>query len=238
MSIGDLVRNKKIKFHSYGRVLDTDIDDYGKYNWDLIRHLVDQSGRRVAIRGLELETYLRDMGNIIEITNFVTQLWQAGTERYHEGIASNVEVDINAFDKYYPKPTEEQITKRLEQGLSDSITWVLEIPEFERRWNFSLMLAVGGMIGFPGYESPSTEEAFREEMRVFAESHMVGLPHQVNRYIGYALHRHAKVLSISNAIRDKPEILFTDPYQLQRLQVASMQTRNIAENVAHFGVRG
>jgi hypothetical protein len=101
-SLEDLIRNKDIEFYSYGRLLDTEVEDFGEYNWDLIHNMTKTAGNRIVITGPGVYQYLKDPKNLYNFTDFVNQVWHSGTtKRYKDGINIHVDVDIEALAYHY-----------------------------------------------------------------------------------------------------------------------------------------
>lgn len=135
-SLEELIRNNEIEFYSYGRKLDTKVDDFGEYNWDLIHHITEKAGNRIIITGPGVYQHLKDPENLYSFTDFLNQVWYSGTTKhYSEGISLHVDVDIDALSFHYIQPVSEPIVNGLGQQVCDSKDWVPEMSCFEKMWN-------------------------------------------------------------------------------------------------------
>lgn len=243
-SLEDLIRNQDIEFYSYGKQLKTDLSNFGKYNWDLVKHILSQSGDKMAIKGKGLESYLTKVENLYCFANFLTQFWceRECTGMYHQNWSVHVDVDINQFSEHYQQPTEEKILNGLGQVVCDAASWVPEISYFEKSWNFALCSAVGGVVGYPGYEHPRDDLSFRREMARHAENFMIGSREQIKRYKKYALEYVNTIINLVDELKADPESIFNDSlndsrYQLMGLQQVAECAERIAENVVIFSDR-
>lgn len=234
-SLEKLIRNKEIEFYSYERKLDTNLKNFGRYNWNLVKRILRDSGNKIRIQGCALENYLTKGENLYTLASFLTQLWSAGFKRYSD-MAFHVCVDIEKLDTHYQRPKEEKLVNLLGETVCDAASWVPEMPYFEKLWNFALDSAVGGMVGYPGYEHPRSDEGFRILVADLAEHYMIGTPQQILRYKKYALESLGNVTRIADEFKNNPESIFEDPYKLHGLEIASSSARIIAGNVAHFSV--
>ncbi len=234
-SLEELIRNKDVVFHSYGRDIDTDLKDFGEYNWDLVKHIADQSGNCIVMSGNRLYEHLKDVSNLYNLASFLVQLsWGDGTGKFREGISVHVDVDIDRFSEHYKKPASEKLINGLGQNICDTARWVPEIPYFEKIWNFALCQAVGGMVGYPGYEHPRDDASFRYEMASHAEHFMIGTKKQLGRYKKYALKHLQNIFRITDEMWYSNNKMFKDPYSLRSLEIEAMQARKIAENIQNF----
>lgn len=231
-TLEDLIHNKKIEFVSYQRKLKTDITDFGEYNWNLVNYLTKQSGKYVTIAGEGLEEYLKDVKNLYYFVDFVIQLWSDAHKTYPD-FGVRVDVDIHKFDTY-KQPKEEKLVNGLGQVVCDAAKWVPEIPYFEKVWNFALCNAIGGLVGYPGYEHPKNDISFRNEMAEHAENFMIGTSKQIERYKKYALDSFNAVIAITEKLKKNPDSIFEDYYQLHGLATVAHSAQNIAEMVTHF----
>lgn len=232
-TLEELIRNKKIEFFSFKRKLDTNINDFGEYNWNLVKHLTKNSGKYMTIKGDCLEEYLKDANNLYYLAEFVVQL-QYDIYQTYPDFGIHVNVDIDRFNKYYQQPKKEKLVNGLGKFVCDAANWVPEIPYFEKTWNFALCNAIGGMVGYPGYEHPKNDPSFRAEMAYHAEHFMIGTPKQIERYKKYALDSLNAAITITEALKQKPESIFEDYYRLHGLACVANSAQNIAEMVVHF----
>jgi hypothetical protein len=122
----------------------------------------------------------------------------------------------------------------LGQQVCDSKDWVPELSYFEKMWNFALCNAIGGMVGYPGYEHPRTDKGFRYHIAQHAQNFMIGTKPQLQRYRKYARQYLDKVFRITKRLRKNPEQIFKDPWTLMSIQQAAHEARQIAENVQAF----
>ena len=234
-SLEDLIRNKDIEFFSFGRKLDADIENFGSFNWDLVKHVVNQSGNNLVIKGKPLQDYLTNKNNLFGFANYLVQFYFEGAGRAGKtSFAIHVDTDIETLNQHYPQPAEEKLVNGLGQVVVDAASWVPEMPYFEKLWNFALDLAVGGAVGYPGYEHPRNDASFRCRIGELAENYMVGTRQQIQRYKKYALESLGKVTKIAGELKDDPESIFDDYYKLRGLEMVSCHTRIIAENIAYF----
>src|SRR3989338_4193251 len=140
-SLEELISQKKITFHSYGRELKTQMKDFGEYNWDLINHLMKDSGNKITIAGEGLERYLGHPSQMYKLADFVIQLWYKGTERYPQDMTIHVAVDLDVLNARYlkqRKPETEKIVNGFNQVVGDTSSWLPEMPYIEKVWNFAL----------------------------------------------------------------------------------------------------
>lgn len=231
-TLEDFIRNKKIEFISYKRELDTNLNDFGEYNWNLVKHLTKHSGKYMTIKGDCLEEYLKDAKNLYYLAGFVVQL-QYDVYKIYPDFGVHIDVDIYKFDNY-KQPKEEKLVNGLGQVVCDVANWVPEIPYFEKTWNFALCDAIGGMVGYPGYEHPKSDPSFRSKMADHAENFMIGTPTQIERYKKYALDSLNAAITITEYLKKKPESIFEDDYRLYGLKNVADSARRIAEMVIHF----
>ncbi|MBI5398530.1 hypothetical protein HZB03_03630 [Candidatus Woesearchaeota archaeon] len=178
--LSDIVKNEGITFHSKGRQLDARLQDYGEYDWNLVRYLISQADSYMLVRGDRLEEFLRTPRNLNLMTNFLVQLLSAGHD-----MSFHVDTDIERIATSYPKQPEDAIVNLLGQRIA-TMSWLSDKTEFERMWNFSLCEAIGGWIGYPGYEWPLNAEAFEEESANHATMFMIGTQQQLQRYKTWA----------------------------------------------------
>ncbi len=231
----ELVKNGEVNFHSYGRKLEITVEDFGKYNWGLAKNLLQKSGNRIVVSGRGLENYLIEPENLYFIAEFLTQLRSEGANKFpRSSFAVQVNVDISKFDNIYQKPKEEKIVNGLGQVVGDASNWVPEMPYFEKLWNFAVDSAVGGMVGYPGYEHPRDEESFRYRISELVESYMIGTPKQILRYRKYALDSLNNFFILEDKIKKNPNHVFKNPDCLRSLEENLRHARVIAENVMHF----
>lgn len=235
----DLIRKKQITFYSYGKKIKTDLKDFGQYNWDLVTHIVEQSGDKILIAGGGLEKYLHHLPHMSVLVDFAMQLWSKRTEKYPRDKAIGVAVDIDALNPIYlaqRNPEEEKIFNGLGQMVSETSSWLPEMPYVEKVWNFALCNAMGGLVGSPGYEYPREEASFLIEAVHLAQHFVIGTPKQVRRYEKYALDHLQAALSQAKRLEENPGLIFENPYDLLQLERVVGNARRIAENVVHFGM--
>ncbi|MEK6940080.1 MAG: hypothetical protein AABX31_05105 [Nanoarchaeota archaeon] len=233
LSLKDLIRNKEINFYSYDRELDSTLSQYGKYNEKIISHLLKTAGNKIVMKGNGLEKHLTETENLYPLAQFVVYMQYSGSRRYPD-LAIHVYADIEKLNQHYPKPKEEELVNGLGQVVGDASSWVPEMPYFEKLWNFALDSAIGGMVGYPGYEHPRDDLSFRTQVAYFAENHMVGTKKQLQRYKQYALDALRNATSIAQEFKNDPNLLFKEPYKLHEVVSNSRSARIIAENIAHF----
>jgi len=234
-SLEDLIRQDRIQFYSCGRKLDTQIDDFGNYNWDLVKHLTKHSGKYMTIKGDGLQEYLQDPGSLYHLAGFLVQMW-GDDKNYHYdgGMSFHVEANIHSFYQHYIQPEEELIINGLGQKVGDAKDWAPLIPYFEKMWNFALCDAIGGMVGYPGYEHPRCDESFRHEIRHHAQSFMIGTKEQLDRYREFARHySEAAIRDMLVHVKDR-EKMFKDTWSLHTIARNIDDARHIAENIEHF----
>ncbi len=232
----ELVSNKEIEFYSRGRKLHSTVINFGTYNWELVKHIIGQAGNSIVMKGSGLEEHLYDAQNLYELANFAVQLYFTGSKKYRSGWGIHVDVDIDNFDAHYKQPSEEKITNGLGQVVCDAATWANDIPYFEKSWNFALCEAIGGAVGYPGYEWPKDDKAFRRERAIHAEHFMIGTRDQIQRYRKYALKHLNNAIAISDEFKKDPDSIFQDPYRVMSLEITLKQARRIAENVLNFSI--
>ncbi len=232
-SLEELICDKKIEFYSYGRKLETDLEDFGEYNSDLVNHIVLHSGNKMTITGKGLQNYLKEKQNLCILADFLVQVWCRGTYKAHD-MAIHVHVDIKKFARYYQRPSEEKLVNGLGQVVGDATGWVPEMPYFEKLWNLALDQAIGGMVGYPGHEHPKTDEAFRYVIDQQAEWFMIGTPEQIKRYKKYALDILNNVADSAEELKKNPESIFDEYHKLRSLEMSARHARVIAENVIQF----
>jgi hypothetical protein len=234
-SLEDLIRSKDIEFYSYGRHLDTDVDDFGQYNWDLIHHMTEKAGNRIVVTGPGIYKYIRETRNLYNFVNFITQIWHSGTTgRYKDGISIHVDVDIDALSPHYVQPQSDSIINGLGRKVCDAADWVPEISYFEKTWNFALCNAIGGMVGYPGYEHPTCDKSFRYHIALHAQDYMIGTKQQLHRYKKYARQYLDTVFKLAKRLGKDPDSIFEDAWPLHSLSHAAKEARRVAENVSHF----
>ena len=232
-----LIRRKEIQFHSYGRKLSTRLKDYGEYNWNLVRNIMDNSGNAITIKGNSLENYLKEPRNLYHLTNFMIQLWSVGEKNFGPSLGMNlhVDVDINNFSNSYKQQNKEKMVNGFHQQVGDAATWVREMPYFEKVWNFALCNAIGGLIGSPGYEFPLNDKQFRYHVSLHAENFMIGTREQIKRYDKYALEHLSNITTISDKLKADPSIIFNDKKRyLQGIENNTRSARRISDNIVHF----
>ena len=236
----DRIRDGGIEFYSFGRKLSVDIDDFGEYNQDLIKHLAVKAGCYITVCGDGLEGYLGEPKNLFRMARFVVHLWYILNRRYSSSAAIHVDADIEAFDARYTQPKENNLINGLGHVVGNAAGWVPEIPYFEKCWNFALCDAVGGMVGYPGYEHPRNDESFRLEMATHAEEFMIGTPKQIARYKPFVVNHINTAITIVDGLKSDLEGMFDDDdqqYQLRRLSDAARSAEKIAANILHFSER-
>ena len=236
-SLEDLIRSKEIEFFSYGRKLDTDLKDFGTYNLNLVKHVLPKAGNKISLKGVALEQYLSKPENLYSFAEFLIQFWYHGVSvQKKQHLAVHVDVDMDKLSSHYQKPTEEKLVNFSGQVVGDAASWVPEMPYFEKLWNFALDQAVGGMVGYPGYEHPRNDLSFRIRAAELAENYMIGTKQQIQRYRKYALESLNHVTGIADGLKNDPESIFDNYDQLQGLEMVSRHARIIAENIAHFSL--
>ncbi|MBW2965006.1 hypothetical protein KY363_06120 [Candidatus Woesearchaeota archaeon] len=234
-SLEDLIKSGDIEFYSYGRKLDTEFEDWGEYNWDLIHHITEKAGNRIVITGPGVYKHLSDPDNLYGFADFINQVWYSGTtKRYKEGINIHVEVDIEALAYHYKQPTSEPMVNGLGQQVCDSKDWVPEMPYFEKMWNFALDQAIGGMVGYPGHEHPRTDRHFRHVIAQHAQNYMIGTKKQLHRYRKYARQYLNRAQKVSKRLRKNPDYMFENPWCLMEMEQSLRSAREVAENVQNF----
>ncbi|PIO05350.1 hypothetical protein COT47_05200, partial [Candidatus Woesearchaeota archaeon CG08_land_8_20_14_0_20_43_7] len=192
-----------------------------------------KAGKYLTITGQALEGYLVDTRNIFRLAEFLTGLWwTAGCGRFDGGISIHVDIDIEKID--YKKPESEALYNGLGQKVGDSSTWVPEMVPFEKMWNFAIDTAVGGMVGYPGYEHPRSDEGFRHCVAQHAQNYMIGTKKQLGRYKKYADQYFDAVLRSVDKIKADKEAMFKDPYILHAIQYAAADAKKISENIQYF----
>lgn len=210
-SLEELIRNKEIEFFSYGRRLDTDLENYGEYNRDLLKHLVQKSDNFITIRGSALQSYLINEDNLYNFASFVGCLWycydSVASVSKKPQLAIHVEVDVNILGQYYQKPTEEEMINGAGQ-IFDVTDWAPEILYFDKIWSFVLY----GALFETGHEHPRDDASFRYQMTGQAEIFMIGTKEQLTRYKTYALN------------------------SLLGVEAMARHITAIKENIAHFSV--
>lgn len=234
-SLEELIQYQEIEFYSYGRKLDTAVGNFGEYHWGLINHLTIKSGNRIVITGPGIYKHLSDPNNLSTFTEFLNQIWYSGTTKhYPEGIYLHVEVDIEALAYHYKQPSSELMINGLGQQVCDAKDWVSELSYFEKVWNFALDFAVGGMVGYPGYEHPQTDREFRSKIAEFAQNYLIGTKQQLHRYKRYARQYLDNVFKAARKLRKDPDYMFKDPWFLLDMQQSLCSARLIAENIQNF----
>lgn len=234
-SLEDLVRQDRIQFYSCGRKLDTQIDDFGEFDQDLAMHLAGHSGKYMTITGDGLQDYLKEPANLCHLAGFLVQMW-FGEKDYHfdGGMSFHVDVNIHSFYDHYIQPGEEPLINGLGREICDCHDWVPEIPYLEKMWTFALCGAIGGMVGYPGYEHPRSDSGFRHEMRHHAQSFMIGTKDQLARYREHARHySDAAIRDLLVLVKDS-EMMFDDTWSLMTISQNLDSARRIAENIGHF----
>ncbi len=233
----DLIRSQDLEFYSYGKKLIAGLSNFGKYNWDLVKHLLSQSGDKMAVAGKGLEGYLTKAENLYRFVDFLAKFWceRESAGNYPQNWGVHIDVDINQFNEHYQQPTEEKIFNGLGQVVCDASSWVPEIPYFEKLWNFALCSAIGGAVGYPPYEYPRDDLSFRCEMARHAENFMIGSREQIKRYKKYAFDYLDTIINLVDELKANPEIIFNDSYcHLMGLQQIAQHAERIAENIAVF----
>ncbi|MDP3698527.1 MAG: hypothetical protein Q8R47_02985 [Nanoarchaeota archaeon] len=233
-SLAELIKHKEIEFYSYGRKLDSNLSQYGKYNEKVISHLLKTAGNKIVMKGNGLERHLNEMENLYPLAEFVVHMQDSGSRKYPD-LAIHVDVDIEKLNQYYPKPKEEELVNGLGQVVGDASSWVPEMPYFEKVWNFALDQAVGGMVCYPGYEHPRNDLSFRIRVAEFAEHYMIGTKQQIQRYKKYALDALQNLTGLADQLKADPELIFhDDDYKLQGIQLNAKQAIIIAENISYI----
>ena len=236
-SLEDLIRQKRIEFSSFGRDIPITMDDFGEYNRDLIKHIAEKAGKFITISGPGLEEYLKEPANLYRMADFTNFIWyHATTGSYQEGASVHIDVDIDKFADTYVPPKDQTMVNGLGQKVCDTASWVPEMPFFEKVWNFALCQAVGGMVGYPGYEHPTTDEGFRIEAANHARNYMIGTKEQLKRYKKYAYESLDWLFKRTDELREDPDKMFEDPYILYGIANLAKDAREIAENVSHFTI--
>ncbi len=236
LSLENLILNKEIMFFSSGKKLDTNVENFGEFNWDLVKHIVKQSGNYLTVDGgISLQKYLADQNNLYMFTHFLVQFWYAGVgggKRQH--MAVHVDVDIDKLGLHYRKPKKEKLIYGLGQVGGDAANWVPEMPYFEKCWNFALDQTVGGAVGYPGYEHPRDDQSFRDRVAELAENYMIGTKEQIQRYRKYALESLKHLTNIADELKNDPEQIFDSYARLLGLGAVLRQTQLIADNLVFF----
>ncbi len=232
-SLEDLIHNKEIEFYSSGRKFDTNLDNFGEHNWDLVKRIVKESGTYLVIKGNGLQEHLKTPQNLYSFTFFLIQSWFASYNK-KQHFAIHVDVDIKKYNKHYKKPKKEELIDGTGQVVGNAASWVPEMPYFEKCWNFALDSAIGGMVGYPGHEHPREDESFRYIISQHAENYMIGTPQQIKRYKKYALESLSNVTRIAGELKKNPESIFDGYDKLHGLEMVTRHARIIAENITHF----
>ena len=231
--LAELIKNKEIEFYSYGRKLDSNLSQYGEHNEKITSHLLTAAGHKIVVKGNGLEDYLTEVENLYPLVKFVVNMQDSGSGKYPD-LAIHVEVDIEKLNQHYPQPKEEKLVNGFGQVVGDASSWVPEMPYFEKCWNFTLDSAVGGMVGYPGYEHPRNDLSFRIRVAEFAKFYMIGTKEQIQRYKKYALEALQSTTALAEEFKNNPNLLFKDPFKLHGLEFCSRSARIIAENINHF----
>ena len=183
MDISELVKRGEIEFYSQGKKLDTNISDLGIFNGKLLNHLHTQADDYVKIRGgSELVEFLSGLKatqkypGLYDLAQDLVRLWGHNTERrFH------VDVDIGDINKKILK--ENIILKNgLNQIVADATEWGSGLLYSEKIWNWALCSAIGGFIGYPGYEWPNESKSFEYEVQAHAQWFLIGTKDQLGRY--------------------------------------------------------
>lgn len=236
-SLEELIRNGGIEFYSYGRKIDADIDDFGEYNRDLVQHIIGNAGKCISIAGKGLEQYLKDESNLFCLADFVSFLWFEGAKkRRFTGACIHVDVDITKFDEHYIQPKEEPLINGLGQKVCDAADWVPEMRYFEKTWHFALCDAIGGMVGYPGYEHPRSDSEFRHHISGHISDYMIGTKAQLHRYKRYARESLKKVIDDTDDLKYDPESIFYETLKLREIEMNARYAIEVAENIQHFQI--
>lgn len=234
VSFEELVRSNKIKFKSYGKELDIEMDDYGEDNCRLARHLVLQSNKHMAITGEGLEEYLKEPKNLYELADFLIELSVSDNNQvYPRAMSFHVEVDIDKMPQYYAQPKENPVVSGGNK-IGDAAGWVPELPYFEKLWNMALCNSMCEAFSNSGYEPPMDENAFRCDITEHTRNYVIGTKEQLQRYKKYALEKLDCMARHMDELRNDPESMFINSSLLYRIEMLAREAKEIADNINVF----
>jgi len=190
----DNIREGHIEFFSGERKLDTSLVDFGEYNQFFGKYIADQSGEHLIIGGQGLKRLLSTQQNLDDFTSMLVQiLYQFGDD----DISIHVDVDIDKANQKYVVNDEEFLNPAYKIEIS---LWHPELTRFERDWNVFLDLAIGGMVGYPGYEHPQSKDGFNSRMTEIAHNFIIGTKEQLSRYFDYTHYRESEVTYLQETV--------------------------------------
>lgn len=175
----ELIKKNEIEFYHNNKKIDIVINDFGEYGWDLVKHINQQANGHITLKGDGLENFLTNGNNLYELTDFIIQLWWNTTNKIH------VDVDIEKINGYYPKKSDEYLINLTKTKKIHTSKWLPQMLKFEKEWNFALCHAMGGAVGYPGYEWPMDENEFEARCAYHAEYFLIGTQDQLKRYEKY-----------------------------------------------------
>ncbi len=183
------IRNGEIGFYNKDKKLDSQIDDVGEYGWKLIEHIIKQSDNYLTIKGSGLDSYiingleifLWEKENLFALTDFMIQMLSKNHDaKFH------VEAGLEKINAGYPQERESFLYNGLGHKTANVKDWLPNGTVFERDWNLFLCSAIGGLVGYPGYEWPRTEKTFEAVCAEHAGDFLIGTKSQLSRYEDYA----------------------------------------------------
>ena len=233
-SLENYIRDKEVEFYFFNKKIDTNIKDFGEYNWNLVEHIIKKGGKWIAIKGFGLDEYLKEPKNLYTLADFAGQLWYKSHSMPIGEVSVHINVDIDSFSKHYVQPKKEPLINGLGQTVCDASTWAPDMSYFEKTWNFALCNAVGGMVGYPGYEHPKDDASFRYEAADHALKFMIGTKKQLERYKKYALQYLQNVISVTDKLSKDPDSIYENAWPLHGIESNANCTRKIAENISYF----
>lgn len=196
-SLPELIKNKKIEFYYFSHKVDNLPHDFGKFEWDLIKKVTDCPANYLTIKGKKLEDFLIEPQNIGDLTGFMVQLWYVKHD-----LKIHVEADIEKITKKYTGKRVQHLYNGLGEKTKETTNWLKDKTIFERDWNLSLCSAIGGMVGYPGYEWPQNAREFKFVCAEHAERFMIGTKRQLARYLDYGLLAPASFNKIEDNIKN------------------------------------
>lgn len=131
------------------------------------------NNKGIKVHGPALEDFLCNFYNMIDLTDIMVAAKTKTNKKFW------VETDIHTNDMIYSSMRKGRLITRIQRYDS------LSLNNYEIAWFLAISNSIGGLIGYPGYEFPTTPEHLREKIVSYARDYIIGSKEQLARYHKY-----------------------------------------------------
>ena len=127
----------------------------------------------MVISGDGLQDYLSHTTNLQELSNFIVQMYsKTGNPDFNFYLDIDIEKMVTNYALKKKLPESE-----LQIGYAqDTFFWAPQLSSFERCFYIAFDIAMGGFVGYPGYEHPQSKEHFQYTVKNLSENFHIGNP--------------------------------------------------------------